>query len=219
MKIPQEIRDRYRRPGTVDVDLEIFLAEFDEPDGSSVLVLGAHDEPSTSMLADSRMVVTSVDLREYDQTPPRYNHRHIIGDFLTKPWAQWFNCFVSLSTVEHIGMGTYGDRRHRYGDVIAMRYAYDLLKPGGRAYITVPFGGEFKEIANHWRVYDLQSARERLVQDFELQQLSCAVAESVFVEHQKIDPGEPFRLDLILGNRIGLPNVSALLVLKKPEKE
>lgn len=53
-----------------------------------------------------------------------------------------YDIIMSVSTVEHIGQQAYGESVH--GDLEAPLKAiakiYDLLKPGGRAFITVPFG-------------------------------------------------------------------------------
>lgn len=53
-----------------------------------------------------------------------------------------YDIIVSISTVEHIGQQAYGEAAQ--GDLEAPLKAigkiYDLLNPGGRAFITVPFG-------------------------------------------------------------------------------
>lgn len=53
-----------------------------------------------------------------------------------------YDVIVSISTVEHIGQDAYGESTQ--GDLEAPLKAiskiYDLLKPGGKAFLTVPFG-------------------------------------------------------------------------------
>ncbi|WP_010273424.1 class I SAM-dependent methyltransferase [Paenibacillus senegalensis] len=53
-----------------------------------------------------------------------------------------YDIILSISTMEHIGQQAYGESKH--GDLEAPLKAiakvYDLLNPGGLAFITVPFG-------------------------------------------------------------------------------
>ena len=49
---------------------------------------------------------------------------------------------LCLSTVEHIGQHAYGEQKSgdREAPLLALRHLYNLLKPGGSALVTVPFG-------------------------------------------------------------------------------
>jgi hypothetical protein len=43
---------------------------------------------------------------------------------------------------------------------------WKALKYDGHAYITVPFGGKYIESTPHWRIYNQEALRDRLIGDF-----------------------------------------------------
>ncbi len=51
-----------------------------------------------------------------------------------------YNGIVTYSSVEHSGLGRYGDNLNPWGDLIAMAKAYCLTHPGGKLLIGVPSG-------------------------------------------------------------------------------
>ena len=55
------------------------------------------------------------------------------GDF-----AEKFDIVVSYSSIEHAGLGRFGDALHPWGDLVTMAKAWCLVKPGGSAIIAVP---------------------------------------------------------------------------------
>ena len=51
-----------------------------------------------------------------------------------------FDLAISLSSIEHDGLGRYGDPIDPYGDMNAMRRIMSILRPGGLLMISVPIG-------------------------------------------------------------------------------
>ena len=51
-----------------------------------------------------------------------------------------YDGIVTYSSVEHSGLGRYGDDLNPWGDLIAMAKAYCLTRPGGKLLIGVPSG-------------------------------------------------------------------------------
>ena len=51
-----------------------------------------------------------------------------------------FDAMVSFSSLEHSGLGRYGDALNPFGDLITMAKAWCLTKPGGRALVGFPCG-------------------------------------------------------------------------------
>ena len=51
-----------------------------------------------------------------------------------------FDAMVSFSSLEHSGLGRYGDALNPYGDLITMAKTWCLTRPGGRALVGVPSG-------------------------------------------------------------------------------
>lgn len=207
-----------------DADASAFLHLFDEPEGSRILVIGNHDEPTAHVLASQGHQVTGVDLRGWDDKLPTCSYEFIDADFcslaptlLVK--GRQFDAAVALSCIEHFGMGTYGDRRHAYYDVLALRYLWDLLSPGGRAYLSVPVGHTHLDYWPDWRVYSLESLQARLVQAFTVEQMICFVAGPILV-------GEDIRLiRKDISDKIGIdeviryggipPHLDCLVVMRK----
>jgi SAM-dependent methyltransferase len=63
-----------------------------------------------------------------------------------------FDAIVSISTIEHLGLGYYGDKSIQDGDRKAVEYLWKNLREGGRLIASVPAG---KPIINRgYRVYD-----------------------------------------------------------------
>ena len=49
-----------------------------------------------------------------------------------------FDAMVTYSSLEHSGLGRYGDSLNPWGDLITMAQAWCLLKPGARALVGLP---------------------------------------------------------------------------------
>lgn len=78
-----------------------------------------------------------------------------------------FDAVISISTIEHLGLGGYGDTRREDGDRVGVERLWSLVRPGGRLLATVPAGAA--AVHSGYRVYD----RQRLHQTFP--HLSAAV--------------------------------------------
>lgn len=216
MKIPQNILDEYT---TFDPESSFFYQVFDEPEGVKILEVGSHDAPTASMLAKSGFNVTGIDLRDCDQAK---NYKHIVGDFCTMPEffvresVNSYDCIISISSIEHFGLGTYKEGNYRsHLDFVAMRKIYDYLKVGGTCYISVPFGGKFIEFAPHWRVYNWEKLNERLIQDFKLEFLGFKVCEDIFLMNRIFKSGEIIDFTLASFNLSASPAISCCFKMRK----
>jgi len=56
-----------------------------------------------------------------------------------------FDYIICLSTIEHIGLGYYGDKIESRGDRKALVSMSSLLKGKGRLLLTIPFAGNYSE--------------------------------------------------------------------------
>jgi len=63
-----------------------------------------------------------------------------------------FDAIFSYSSLEHDGLGRYGDPINPYGDLQRMKKLMGLLRPNGKLYLGVPMGPDFT-IFNAHRVY------------------------------------------------------------------
>ena len=58
-------------------------------------------------------------------------------DFVKNPQETKFDFVISYSSMEHSGLGRYGDGVNPWGDLIASAKAWCLTKPGGRMLIGI----------------------------------------------------------------------------------
>jgi len=108
--------------------------------GASVLDFGAAESTLSLSLASLGYHVTALDLRKYPFSHP-------LLESVVSPLEQWetgahqFDAVLCVSTVEHVGLGWYGESRGpEDGDVRAMRRLLELTRPGGLLVLTVPYG-------------------------------------------------------------------------------
>ena len=68
--------------------------------------------------------------------PSPTNHPNVTT---VSPWdfdpSKRYDGLVTFSSVEHSGLGRYGDALNPWGDLIAMARAWCVLKPGARAIV------------------------------------------------------------------------------------
>ena len=119
----------------------------------------------SSTLAFCTLVSAFIPVRFYDFRPADLRLSGLISeaaDVTCLPFAD--GSIPSLScmhTLEHIGLGRYGDPLDVDGDLKGMRELARVLAPGGNLLVAVPLGRPGIRFNGH-RVYDYQ----RIVQDF-----------------------------------------------------
>jgi ubiquinone/menaquinone biosynthesis C-methylase UbiE len=87
--------------------------------------------------------VYSIDVQELLQLkivhPP--NLKFIRGDIRhTNFPSNFFDRVIAVSTIEHIGLGHYGEEFDERGDEKAIKEAIRILKPNGKLLATPPYG-------------------------------------------------------------------------------
>jgi SAM-dependent methyltransferase len=83
--------------------------------------------------------VWGVDQEEYPLSHP--NFRFVRGDLCHLCFASdFFDAGICLSTLEHVGLGHYGDPLYNGGDLLAMNELHRVIRPGGKLILTTPFG-------------------------------------------------------------------------------
>ena len=82
---------------------------------------------------------------------------------------------VAVSTLEHIGLGRYGDKVDYDGDILAVQEISRILSKNGAFLFTVPFG-KGETYPNH-RVYDDQGLN-RLLNSFMIERTDYFVRNS-----------------------------------------
>jgi SAM-dependent methyltransferase len=124
----------------------------------SLLDVGGSESLLPLQFAERGYSVTVYDYRNYPEQHP--NLTTIQGDFLANKIPD--NCFdfvVMISTIEHIGFGSYGAPVYADGDFMAMSQAKRILKPSGKLILTFPFASQEHIVPGFERWYDIIRVR------------------------------------------------------------
>ncbi|MDZ8139246.1 MAG: class I SAM-dependent methyltransferase, partial [Nostoc sp. DedQUE04] len=152
------------------------LARLYESSSITVLDVGAAESLLSYELASFNYSVTAIDIRPIALFHP--NLKFVKTDICNPvlPSAS-FDCVVALSTLEHIGLGWYGDKKEENYDFKAVQQISLLLKPEGSFILTVPYGK--KALTPVHRIYN-QESLQKLIQDFRVVQISYGVRKDDF---------------------------------------
>jgi hypothetical protein len=107
--------------------------------GARVLDVGAAESIVALSLASLGYEVTALDPRPYPFSHPRL----VTVASTLEDWNHTgvFDAVVSLSTIEHLGLGAYGQEPSEdRADLSAMQRLHELTRPGGRLLLTTRFG-------------------------------------------------------------------------------
>jgi hypothetical protein len=108
------------------------------PPGAKVLDVGASESMVSLSLASLGYEVTAIDPRPYPLEHPRL--RVVAGEVEKWDPGETFAAVVCISTLEHIGVGAYGQTEEADGDRAALERIFALMESGGLLVLTVPFG-------------------------------------------------------------------------------
>jgi len=119
----------------------------------TILEVGCSGSSLAFQLAKKGYELHAVDMRTY---PFRYQRLNFYqADARSLPFPDdSFDTVVSISTVEHIGKGQYGDPINEHGDLLAMKEMARVCKRGGRLLISTSWANEYRNIPGRERYYD-----------------------------------------------------------------
>jgi SAM-dependent methyltransferase len=118
-----------------------------------ILDVGSTGSQLPVMLVCLGFNVWIIDVRKYEYAGSSKNLHSVIGDMRKTSFTNgFFDIVTAVSSIEHIGLGRYGDSVDAEGDRKAMREIRRILTKNGLLLITVPFGKRC--IASQHRVYD-----------------------------------------------------------------
>lgn len=141
-------------PGLVTTERVIeYPFVFQNLDGATgpVLDIGCCYSRLPLAMASRGFQLVGIDVKPYPFRHP--NFFAVCGDAMGLPFRDGsFQVVVAVSVIEHIGIGHYGDPSAGSGDRTTVAEIVRVLRPGGKALITVPFG---QALTNDWmRAYD-----------------------------------------------------------------
>lgn len=152
------------------------LARFYDSKNIEILDVGASESILSYELASFNYSVTAIDIRPIALSHPKL--KFVKSDICQPVFSpSSFDCVIALSTLEHIGLGWYGDKKGNNYDLEAVKQINLLLKPEGIFMLTVPYGR--KAVTPVHRIYD-QESLQKLTQDFTVMQISYGVRKDNF---------------------------------------
>jgi len=111
---------------------------------SKILDLGCYGTLFPIMLASLGHKVTGIDRKDYEYKHP--NFTFIKGDILDFPpqlLNQKFDVIISISTIEHVGLGS-KENIIEDGDIKAVKELKKMLKDNSTLFLTFGYGGKFQ---------------------------------------------------------------------------
>ncbi|CAI5995809.1 unnamed protein product [Closterium sp. NIES-65] len=118
--------------------------------GKSVLVIGSRSPWVESIcLGFDAESITTVDFNKPIASHPKM--RQMLVEEL-EGTDEVFDVAVSFSSLEHDGLGRYGDPINPFGDLQRMQKIKGLIKPGGLLFLGVPVGNDTLVYNSH-RIY------------------------------------------------------------------
>jgi len=142
--------DKESYDGAAKIHLDAFLKYIDSIKNKKVAVIGSQTPWIESILVNcGAKEITTV---EYNVPICNHNIINTISytDFCRS--SEKYDAVVSYSSVEHSGLGRYGDPLNPNGDIETMEQIYKSLKNGGLCFIGFPVGKDYL-VWNAHRIY------------------------------------------------------------------
>ncbi len=123
-------------------------------------------------------MVYGIDIREYPNPKNFEFYRADITDVESFPFdPESFDYVISLSTIEHIGLGYYGGDLDERGDRIAVRNIHSLLRSDGHFIVTLLFSGKYYQ-NSFQRVHTMESFKDLISGYFEIEKQQFWIPKS-----------------------------------------
>lgn len=118
---------------------------FIAPENKHILVIGS-TRPwiEAILIALGAKHITTLEYNPYPTNHPKITTISPIqfSKLVMSGKAPLFDAMVTFSSLEHSGLGRYGDQLNPWGDIITMGRAWCQLKPGSRALVGLPAGND-----------------------------------------------------------------------------
>lgn len=174
------IKDKYSYAGTIGNYFwqDLWAARLILESGiQSHFDIGSRLDGFISHLLAARLDVTMIDVREF---PEKIEHLHTIVDDATTLHQipdESIESMSALCSLEHFGLGRYGDPVNPEACFQCFDNIQKKLKKGGRLYISLPIGKERIEFNAH-RVFYAHTVI-KCFSSLKLTEFSCATADKI----------------------------------------
>jgi len=139
------------------------------PSEGKILDVGSTGSQLPIMLACLGYRVWTIDVRDYEYAGLSDNLHSVVGDIRRTGFPDgFFDVVVAVSTIEHVGLGRYGDPIDVEGDRKAIKEIRRIMTSDGILLVTVPFGKQ--STTSLHRVYD-ENTLLSLLEGFKIQSI------------------------------------------------
>lgn len=128
------------------------------------------------------------DVRPLRSTIPNVQFRQCDLMALEPEYVGYSSSISCLHTLEHFGLGRYGDTLDPDGHLKGIDGLWRMCRPGGRVYLSVPIGEQRIEFNAH-RVFAVKPFLDLLRPKFEL--IALSFVDDAGTLHEDISPSEP----------------------------
>lgn len=141
------------------IELPMVVGSITKDKSLRILDVGCRYSILSIQLASLGHKVDGIDINDYHRKHPNFLFRK--KDIIKSGYKSGtFDVVISLSTLEHVGLGRYGDQIDADGDEKVVKEVARILKSKGRFIFTIPFG---KRCDTAWyRVYDMERIEQLL---------------------------------------------------------
>ncbi len=138
------------------------LAKYKCMPPSKILEVGCCENYTSIQLQAIGFDVTAVDINEYElKELGGPNFTYIQKDIADCDFdEECFDAAISISTIEHIGMESYGESEEEDKDLKVVGLIYKWLKKGGLFIFSVPMKNKFEVINKFERHYDFKTIKK-----------------------------------------------------------
>ena len=113
-----------------------------------------------------------IDIRPLSNTIPNVRFRQVdlMAPLDNELW-EYCDSVSCLHTLEHFGLGRYGDVVNFDGYLVGLNNLWEILKPGGKLYLSVPIGPQRIEFNAH-RVFSIKFLLEKFSDRYRIDRFS-----------------------------------------------
>ena len=172
IKINPQLQDRFSQAGETKSHYfwqDLLVAKkIIENDVKNHFDIGSRIDGFIAHLAASGIETNIFDIRKFDDKIPNVTFKQLdLMNPIPEKYINYCNSLSCLHTLEHFGLGRYGDEIDPDGHIKGIDQIFKILKKDGILYLSVPVGVERVEFNAH-RVFDVKTFYTNIQEKFNL---------------------------------------------------